>query len=515
MRNLSFSLSSLYRNSIFKNLSIACVLSLSSCMAGPNYHRPSAIVSPQFKELQPASGWVAADPSLASASKGEWWTVYNDPLLNQLEEQIDISNQNLKQYEASYRYARALIDQTRAGFFPTLTMSPSFNRQGNGGGATSISSGGNISYAKGQTQNTYALQTAASWDLDLWGKIRRNTESQVASAQASAADLANARLSYQSQLAQAYFNLRYQDSLIDLLQQNVDFYAASLRVTQNQHYAGTIEPTAFLQAKTQLQQTKAELTQAGIARAQYEHAIAILIGKPPAEVSIPHGKLSFTVPAIPVGVPSTLLQRRPDIASAERKMQEQNAQIGAAIAAFYPDVTLSADLSYSGDPVGSLVQVANRIWSLGASASETLFDGGSRTSLVKQAEAQYDMSVATYRQTVLEAIQNVEDQLSNLRILEQQYNQQQDAVKLANQTVNIALNQYKFGTEDYTTVVTQQVTSLSNQQTALGIQQQRMIDSVILIQNLGGGWDEKRLPSRSSLTSNLPFIPPFIQKNPN
>lgn len=196
-------------------------------------------------------------------------------------------------------------------------------------------------------------------------------------------------------------------------------------------------------------------------------------------------------------------------------MQEQNAQIGAAIAAFYPDVTLSASLSYTGDPVGSLVQVANRIWSLGASASETLFDGGSRTSLVKQAEAQYDMSVATYRQTVLEAIQNVEDQLSNLRILEQQYNQQQDAVKLANQTVNIALNQYKFGTEDYTTVVTQQITSLSNQQTALGIQQQRMVDSVLLIQNLGGGWDEKRLPSRSSLTSNLPFVPPFIQKNQN
>nr|WP_271789323.1 efflux transporter outer membrane subunit [Commensalibacter communis] len=513
MHNLSFS--KFNKNSLFKSVSLICILTLSSCMAGPNYHRPSAIVSPQFKELKPVSGWVNANPDLASAAKGEWWTIYNDPLLNQLEEQIDISNQNLKQAEASYRYARALIDQTRAGFFPTVTMGPSFNRQGNGGGATGIGSGGNISYAKGQTKNTYALQTAASWDLDLWGKIRRNTESQVASAQASAADLANARLSYQSQLAQTYFNLRYQDSLIDLLQKNVDFYEASLRVTQNQHYAGTIEPTAFLQAKTQLQQTKAQLTQAGITRAQYEHAIAILIGKPPAEVNIPRGKLSFTVPAIPVAVPSTLLQRRPDIASAERKMQEQNAQIGAAIAAFYPDVTLTASLSYSGDPVGSLVQVANRIWSLGASASETLFDGGSRTSMVKQAEAQYDMAVATYRQTVLEAIQGVEDQLSNLRILDEQYTQQQQAVELANQTVQIALNQYKVGTEDYTTVVTQQITSLNNQQTALGIQQQRMVDSVLLIQNLGGGWNDKRLPSRSSLTSNLPFVPPFIQKNPN
>lgn len=514
MRNLSFSFSSFYQHPILKSLSIVCTLSLSSCLAGPNYHRPSAIISPQFKELKPTSGWVAADPNLASETKGEWWRMYNDSLLTHLEEQIDISNQNLKQAEASYRYARALIDQTRAGFFPTLSMSPSVNRQGSGGATTSVSNGGEVTY-KGQTQNTYALQTAASWDLDLWGKIRRNTESQVASAQASAADLANARLSYQSQLAQTYFNLRYQDSLMDLLQQNVDFYEASLRVTQNQHNAGTIEPTALLQAKTQLQQTKAQLTQAGIARAQYEHAIAILIGKPPAEVNIPHGKLSFTVPAVPVGVPATLLQRRPDIASAERKMQEQNAQIGAAIAAFYPDVTLSANLGYSGDPVGSLIQVANRVWSLGASASETLFDGGARSAAVKEAEAQYDMAVANYRQTVLEAIQGVEDELSNLRILEQQYKEQQDAVKLANETVNVAFNQYTIGTQDYTTVVTQQVTSLSNQQTALGIQQQRMVDSVLLIQNLGGGWDEERLPSRSSLTSNLPFVPPVIQKNPN
>lgn len=484
-------------------------------MAGPDYHRPSAIISPHFKELKPAAGWIKADPNLASMEKGEWWRMYNDPLLNQLEEQIDISNQNLKQAEASYRYARALIDQTRAGFFPSLSIGPSFNRQGNGSGAVSIGSGSNISYGKGQTNNTYALQTAASWDLDLWGKIRRNTQSQVAAAQASAADLANARLSYQSQLAQTYFNLRYQDSLMDLLQKNVVFYEASLQITQNQHNAGTIEPTALLQAKTQLQQTKAQLTQAGIARAQYEHAIAILIGKPPAELTIPHGSLSFTVPAIPVAVPATLLQRRPDIASAERTMEEKNAQIGAAIAAFYPDVSLSADLTYSGNPVGSLVQVANRIWSLGASASENLFDGGARSSMVKQAEAQYDMSVASYRQTVLEAIQGVEDQLSNLRILEQQYKEQQQAVNLANETAQIALNQYKVGTQDYTTVVTQQVTSLSNQQTALGIQQQRMVDSVLLIQNLGGGWNDQYLPSKSSLTSNLPFVPPFIQKNPN
>lgn len=483
-------------------------------MAGPSYHRPAPIISERFKELKPAAGWQAANPDAATFPKGEWWTIYNDPVLNQFEEQIDISNQNLKQAEANYRYARALIDQTRAAFYPNLNLGTNFNRQGNGGGARSIGNGGgNIDYSTGMTRNTYALQTSASWDLDLWGKIRRNTESQVSAAQASAADLANARLSYQSQLAQTYFNLRYQDSLIDLLQKTVNAYEQSLKVTQDQHNAGIVEPTALLQAQTQLNQTRAQLTAAGIARAQYEHAIATLIGKPPAELTIPHGTLSNTVPQIPVGIPATLLQRRPDIASAERQMQAKNAQIGAAIAAFYPDVTLSADLSYSGNPVGSLVQVANRIWSLGASASENLFDGGVRSSMVKQAEAQYDASIAQYRQTVLSALQSVEDQLSNLRILADQKTQQQVAVDYSDQTVKVALAQFMTGTHDYTTVVTQQITLLNNQQTALGIQQQQMVDSVLLIQNLGGGWHDDRLPTKSSLTSNIPFIPPVIQQN--
>lgn len=484
-------------------------------MVGPNYHKPDSIISSKFKELKAPQGWSLANPIMAAQAKGEWWTIYNDPILDRLEEQVDISNQNIKQAEATYRNARALTDQIRAGFFPTLTGGTTFNRQGNGGGARSINNGANINYSASRTQNTYALQTAASWDLDLWGKIRRNTESQVAAAQASAADLANARLSYQSQLAQAYFNLRYQDSLMDLLKKNVDFYQTSLQITENQHKAGTIEPTALLQARTQLQQTKAQMIQTGIARAQYEHAIAILIGKPPAEVLIPAAPLSFTVPPIPATVPAILLQRRPDIASAERTMQAKNAEIGAAMAAFFPDVSLSSNLAYSGNPVGSLIQVANRIWSLGASASETLFDGGLRTSLVKQAEAEYDFAVAQYRETVLEAMQNVEDQLSNLRILEQQAIEQYQAVTLANETAVIALNQYTVGTEDYTTVVTQQITSLSNQQTYLSIQQQRMVDSVLLIQNLGGNWNTNHLPTRSSLTSNLPFVPPFIQKNTN
>lgn len=490
------------------------LLSMTACMVGPNYHVPSAIISSRFKELKPLPGWQKADSSLAALDKQEWWTIYNDPLLNQLEEQVDISNQNLKIAEANYRYARALINQTRAGLFPGLSMGTQFNREGKGG-STLNTAGGNINNFGGATKNTYTLSTAASWDVDLWGKIRRNVESQVASAQASAADLANARLSYQSELAQAYFNLRYQDSLEDLLQKNADFYQQSLQVTQNQYNAGIINPTALLQAQTQLQQTKALLVQTGIARAQYEHAIAVLMGKPPADVDIPKGKLPFTIPPIPATLPATLLQRRPDIASAEREMETYNAQIGAALAAFFPDITLSANLGYSGDPVGSLVNVANRVWSLGAAASENLFDGGARTASLRAAEAMYDQAVAKYRQTVLSALQSTEDQLSNLRILEQQAIQQQQAVEFSNQTVTVAYNQFLAGTEDYTTVVTAEVTSLNNQQTALGIQQQRIIDSVLLIQNLGGGWNRDRLPSKHSLQTNLPFVPSFIQKDHN
>ncbi len=509
-------------NKSFKCLTIIVSLLLSSCMVGPNYHRPSAIISDHFKELKPAQGWQIANPNAASLSKGEWWTIYNDPFLNQLEEQVDISNQNLKQYEANYRYARALIDQTRAGFFPVLNLGTGVTRTGapkktldTGPNGQILPMGQPVNYSQGGTNTDYKLDTAASWDLDLWGKIRRDTESQVAAAQASAADLANARLSYQSQLAQSYFNLRYQDSLIDLYQATVHAYEQSLKITQDQLNAGIIEPTALLQAQTQLQQTRAQLVSAGVARAQYEHAIAILIGKPPAELSIPHGLLTDVVPEIPVEVPAVLLQRRPDIASAERQMQQKNAQIGSAIAAFYPDVKLTADLTYSGHPLGSLIEVAHRVWTLGASASENLFDGGVRSSMVKQAEAQYDASVAQYRQTVLSALQSVEDQLSNLRILAEQKIQQQLAVNYANKTLKVALDQFKSGTHDYTTVVTQQVTLLNNQQTVLGIQQQRMIDSVLLIQNLGGGWKDDRIPTHSALTSNVPFIPTVIQQNKN
>lgn len=500
--------------------SLMAPLVLMGCMVGPNYKRPTAIISPKFKELRPAPGWNYAQPSLAAIPKGAWWTLYNDPLLNQLESQVEINNQNVAQYEARYRNARAAINAIRAQLYPTLSGALSFNRQSSGRG--SRSSGTIINYgdttssvASNTTENTYAMGASASWDLDLWGAIRRQIQAQVTEAQASAADLANTKLSYQAQLATAYFNLRYQDSLHDLLQKNVDFYERSYQITKNQYDAGTADPTTLMQAKTQLEQTRAQATATDAARAGYEHAIAILMGKAPADLSIPHGALTRDIPAIPVAVPSELLQRRPDVSAAERRMEEYNAQIGAALAAFYPDVKLTASYSYSGDPVGALVQVANRIWALGASATETLFEGGARTAAVREAETNYNYYVAAYRQTVLTALQQVEDQLANLRVLADQADQQTVAVEAANKAVQISFNQYMAGTQIYTTVITAEVTALSNAETALQIQQSRILDSVTLIEALGGGWDASSLPSKDSMQTDNPLLPSFIQKDKN
>ncbi len=500
-------------------------LVLSACMVGPDYKRPTAIISPKFKELRPAPGWQYAQPSLAAAQKGKWWTIYNDPLLNSLEERVAINNQNVAQYEAQYREARAAINSIRAELYPTLSGSLSFNRNSTGRGSRNASSGVLVNYGSGSTETsytpsnttetTYGMGPTASWDLDLWGAIRRQIQAQVTEAQATAADLANATLSYQIQLATAYFNLRYQDSLKDLLHRNVQFYERSLQITENQFQAGVADPTTVLQARTQLEQTRAQEIQTGITRSQYEHAIAVLAGETPADLNIAPGMLPRSIPAVPVSVPATLLQRRPDIAAAERRMEEYNAKIGAAIAAFYPDVKLTASYSYSGDPVGALVQVANRIWSLGAAATETIFEGGARTAAVHEANASYNAYTAAYRQTVLTALQNTEDQLSNLRILADQAAQQEIALAAANRAVSVSMNQYLAGTEIYTTVITAEVTALSNAETALAIQQSRIVDSVSLIGALGGGWDAAALPSKDSMQMDNPFLPSFIQKDRN
>ena len=471
------------------------------CMVGPDYHRPAAIVSARFKELPPPPGWQRAAPAMAELDRGSWWRIYDDPILDGLEAQVSVSNQNVKVSEANFRAAQAITNAARSGLFPTLDASPSVARN-----------------STGRFNSTnYQVEGAASWDLDVWGRIRRQVESDVAGTQASAADLANATLSYQAALAGDYFNLRAQDQLQDLLDRTIASYERSLRITQNQFDAGlaTTTPIALLQARTLLEQTRAQSINVGVLRTQYEHAIAVLTGRPPADLTLGAAPLTRYVPAIPVMLPATLLQRRPDIASAERAMEQQNALIGVQIAAFFPDISLSAAYGYSGNPIGSLIQLANRTWSLGANATEILFQGGLRSAEVDQARAQYDASVATYRQTVLSALESVEDDLSALRILAQQADAQARAVALAEEAVTVALNEYRAGVTDYTTVVTSQVTALGDEQTALDIQQQRLFDSVSLIEQMGGGWSDADLPSRNSLQTNNPLIPAFLEKGHN
>ncbi|WP_428374564.1 efflux transporter outer membrane subunit [Lichenicoccus sp.] len=518
------------RTSNRARLMLGCTLGLGlcvgGCMVGPDYDRRPAIVSQRFKELQPAPGWQRAMPQAAAFPKGEWWRLYNDPVLSALEAQVSISNQNVKVSEADYRQARAIVDEARASLFPTVTGTPAITRQSSGGSSSGFSSGttgasttgasttGSTGFG-GSTITNYQLEASVSWDLDVWGRIRRQIESDVASAQASAADLANATLSYQATLATDYFDLRTEDSLQMLLDRTVASYERSLQVTQNQYNAGltAATPSALLQAATLLEQTRAEAVNVGVLRTQYEHAIAVLTGRPPAELTIAPAPLTTVIPAIPVSLPATLLQRRPDISAAERTMEEENALIGVEVAAFYPDISLSALYGWSGNPIGSLIQASNRVWSLGASASQILFEGGLRTASVQAAQAAYDAQVATYRQTVLGAFQTTEDDLSALRIYERQAVAQARAVSLSEQAVTVAFNEYNAGTVDYTTVVTSEATALSNEQTLLTIQQDRMVDSVSLIEQMGGGWNIRDLPSKGSLQTSDPLVPAFLEKN--
>ncbi|HWK48039.1 MAG TPA: efflux transporter outer membrane subunit, partial [Stellaceae bacterium] len=407
------------------------LLALSACAVGPDYHKPDTAMPVAFKEAP--EGWKIAEPADA-ADRGAWWRVYQDPLADSLASQVAINNQNLKAYEAAYRQAQAVVREERSNLFPTVTGAPSVTRK----------------KSAGVLSTTNTVEATASWDLDLWGKVRRQIESDKASAQASAAELAALTLSAQTDLVTDYFALRYQDSLTRLLNDTVRAYERSLLITQNQHAAGVAALADVVTAQTQLQTTRASAIAAAQLRAQYEHAIALLIGKPPADLTIPPGELANTVPDVPLTLPSTLLERRPDIAEVERTMQQQNALIGVAVAAYYPTVTLSAAFGFSGGPLDSLMSASNMLWSVAASGSGTLLDGGARSAAVDAARAGYDQSVANYRETVLAAFQNVEDQLSNLRILQQEAGAQAEAVRLARQAVDITLNEYRAGTTTYT-----------------------------------------------------------------
>lgn len=466
----------------------AAMLLVSACTVGPDYHRPTAKLTEHFKELP---GWKLATPR-DDAAKGVWWTAFGDPVLDSLERQVDIGNQTLRADEAAYRNARALVDEARAALYPTLDGAP---------GLTSSSAGGSAA----RTQ--YTAEAAASWQIDVWGRIRRQVESDVAGAQASAATLANARLSLQATLATAYCDLRVTDELQRVLDGTVHNDTEALRIVQNQYTVGVTARSDVLTAQTQLDTAQSASVNVGVARAQYEHAIAVLTGQPPAAFALPVAASVPPVPEIPGMVPAALLERRPDVAAAERSMQSQNALVGVAVAAYYPAITLSGLFGYAGNPLGGLISSANRVWSLGAAASDAIFAGGARSAAVRVARATYDESVATYRQTVLTAFQQVEDSLSTLRILANQAGIQRRAVADAQRAAQIALNEYRAGTQAYTAVITAQNTLISAQETALAIEQNRLTAAVNLIAALGGGWHAADLPSGKSLQRTNPLLP--------
>jgi NodT family efflux transporter outer membrane factor (OMF) lipoprotein len=507
----------------------AVVLLLAGCTVGPDYHRPSAPVPTHYKEAagpvtpgaparvmrQPAAGQAGARPATwhpaqpqDAAPRGAWWSVYRDPVLDGLERQVDISNQTLKQAAASFRHAEAIVAGARAGFFPTLSLTGSGQRSRSGGGAFSSGAGGAVGAGRGRSasiSNFFAATTSASWEPDLWGKIRRNVESSVAAAQASAADLADARLSAQGQVATDYLELRVADELKRLLDTTVAAYTDALRITRNQYKAGIAAQSDVSQAQAQLDSTRAQAIAVVQTRGQLEHAIAVLTGKPPAELSIAPVAGLDPVPAIPVGVPSTLLQRRPDIAAAERTMAAANAEIGVAIAAYYPDITLSADYGFEALALGPLFEASNKVWSFGTDLAETAFDGGARAATVAEARATYDADVAGYRQTVLTAFQQVEDQLVALRVLAQQRQAADSAVAAANEAERTILNQYRAGTVAYTNVIVAQATALGDAETALNVREDELTASVALIEALGGGWDATQLPGRPRIERDSPL----------
>jgi NodT family efflux transporter outer membrane factor (OMF) lipoprotein len=472
---------------------LAAALALAACAVGPNYHRPSAAVGPAYKEDQ---GWKPATPGEIPSDKA-WWSIYDDPLLDSLEKQVEVSNQTLKADEAAYRSAVAAIGVDRGTLFPSISVTGGATRSGSASGvnqAITTSSGTTVTTGTGSGHHTiYSAGAQASWSIDVWGRIRRLVESDVAKAQASAADVAAARLSAQVTLAEDYFQLRAADEQTRLYQTDIDDFKNALTITQNQVKAGITTLADVYAAETQLESTQASQVGVQLTRAKFEHAIAVLIGKPPSELGIDQGSFTTTVPVVPAGVPSTLLERRPDIAAAERSVASANALIGVAEAAWFPSLTLTGSYGFSSGVLPGLLSAHNALWSFGPSLAENVFNGGATLSQTREARANYDQAVATYRQTVLSAFESVEDDLVTLRVLEQQGQLQEAAVKDARLSEQLTLNQYKSGIVVYSSVITAQTTRLLDEINLLSIQSQRLVSSVDLISQLGGGWDAAQL----------------------
>ena len=503
-------------------LLFAAAAALSACEVGPDYVPALAPIPQNFKELRGRAlkGFKVAAPR-ESVDAGPWWLVYRDPVLNSLERQVEISNQTVAAAAAAYEQARTLIRTAQAALFPTVTASYGVSRNYTGaallgasstttasGGAVAPIGSGAATSLHGVTTTVQTTQAALTWDLDVWGKIRRQIESNVAGAQVSAADLINAKLTAQAQLALAYFNLRAAYSLRSLLEKTAAEYKKTVTITQFQYKGGTVSEADLVSAETQYMSAQAAAISTNETIAQLQHAIAMLIGKPPSEVNLSPMLLTGAIPSFPVGVPSQLLERRPDIAAAERVMQQQNALIGVAIAAYYPDVTISADLGYTG--LMSLpINPAHEFWSIGGMALETVFDGGARSAQVNSAKATYLEAVANYRQTVVTAFQQVEDQLAAIRVLTAQLKVQENAVVEARKAVTVYLNQYRAGAVAFTSVVVAEAALLSAEQAALATRQNLFIASVTLIEALGGGWDKSRLPTPSEVSTGISIFPQY------
>src|ERR1700757_1791130 len=475
----------------------ACVLStvfLTGCTVGPNYKRPPADVPPAYKEV---GDWKPAQPNDENFT-GNWWEIFQDPQLNALELQVNVSNQNLIAAEAQYTQARAALRYFRADLFPTVSVNPSATRN-----KTSSNRQPHSPAFNGISYSDFEIPFELSYQIDVWGRVRRNVESYRAQAQASTADLATVNLSMHSQLALFYFQARLLDAEEQLLNSTVAQYEQALELIENRYQGGIDSDLQVQQARTQLETTRAQAIDVGVARAQYEHAVAILVGKPPATFSLPPLPLTMPPPPIPVGLPSELLERRPDVAAAERLMASANAQIGVAKAAYYPTFNLFATGGFESGTITTLFQGPGAMWAAGPSALITVFDVGRRRAASDQATAAYDQAVANYRQTVLTGFQQVEDNVAALRILEHEAQVQSTAVTAAQKYLELAITRYKGGVTSYLEVTTAESAALSDELASVNVLGRRMVNAVLLVQALGGGWDSSALPQRPECCGKL------------
>jgi NodT family efflux transporter outer membrane factor (OMF) lipoprotein len=500
------------RNNYLKHIWVAASAAflLAGCVVGPKYHPPAATVQappPEYKEsptqFPDSNAWKVAQPQDAMLH-GKWWEIYNDPELNSLEEQLNINNQNIKLSFENFMEARALIAQARSQLYPTVGTTPSYSHSSSSANLkNSVGTTGTTGSGTNTTSSLTVLPATVSWEPDLWGKVRNTIHEAQYNAQLSAADLENERLTEQASLAVFFFELRGQDALLNIFDVTVDADQKSVDLSRARFETGVDDKISLVEAQITLQSAIANRTNLGVARAQYEHAIAVLIGTSPSNFSIPIKALNAKPPEIPLGVPSQLLERRPDIAASERNMAAANAQIGIATAAYYPNLTLTAEAGFESSAIKNLLTWPSRFWSVGPSLSETIFDAGLRRATVNQFEAVYNADVASYRQTVLTAFQQVEDSLASVRILSDQIQQQQQTEQSALKFLDLSTARYETGVDQYLSVLVAQTTLLGTQQQLATLRTQAMTSSVQLIEALGGGWDRSQLPTPSQVSQKV------------